>query len=473
MTLSPSSHVMILGGGITGLAAAYYLQKKFPFARYTLVEKSDRLGGKVVTDREDGFVIEGGPDSFITDKPWARQLCHDLGLDDRLIPSNPERSRVYLLRHGRLVRYPGGLRLAVPTKIRPFLKSHILSTGGKLRMLGDLVLPRRTSRDDESLASFIRRRFGQECLDRLAGPLMGGIYVSDPANMSMEATFPTFLKMERDHRSLILGMRAAAKHRRKNAGGAPPAMFQTLRGGMAELTEALAAALTGTVRTETFVKSVRRSQSRFLVELETHRQATPVSATHVLVTVPAWEAARILEPTHWAMCDMLRDIRYVSTATVSMAYRKADLPASFTMDGFGVLIPEIEKRGLIACTWSSSKFEGRAPEDGALLRGFVGGHRAEPDAELPDPELTDLVRGEFRDLFGIAADPLKIRIHRWIRANPQYDVGHRERVDIIDRYAQEVPGLHLAGSAYRGIGLPDCIHGAIRAVEAISGEPVT
>ncbi|MCB1071319.1 MAG: protoporphyrinogen oxidase [Kiritimatiellae bacterium] len=471
MTLGPSSHVMILGGGITGLATAYYLQKARPDVRYTLVEQSSRLGGKVTTTRENGFVIEGGPDSFITDKPWALQLCRDLGLEDRLIPSNRESQKVYLLRHGKLVQYPGGLRLAVPTKIRPFLKSQILSNAGKFRMLGDLFIPRRESREDESLASFIQRRFGHECLDRLAGPLMGGIYVSDPKTMSMESTFPSFIQLEREHRSLILGMKAAAKKRSagKNPASAPPAMFMSLQGGMQELIEALVTQLKGTLKTSTFAKSVRRSQSRFLVELETHHRAIPVSATHVVVTLPAWEAARVLEPAHWAMCDMLQDIRYVSTATASLAYQASDLPQGFELDGFGVLIPEVENRRLIACTWSSTKFAGRAPEGTVLMRAFVGGNRHEADAELPDDELLELVRDEFKDLFKLEAPPMAHHISRWLHANPQYDVGHRERVDIIDRYAAEVPGLHIAGSAYRGIGLPDCIHGAIKTVEAMTG----
>lgn len=466
--LDRNSHVIILGGGITGLAAAYYLQKARPDVRYTLVEKGPRFGGKIVTERAGGFVFEGGPDSFITDKPWALNLCRDLGLEDRLISSNTAGQKVYLLRNGGLVEFPGGLRLTVPTRIRPFLKSRILSPGGKLRMLGDLVISRRTARDDESLATFIRRRFGQECLDRLAGPLMGGIYVSDPTYMSMEATFPQFLNMEQEKRSLILAMRAAARQRGRSK-EPRPAMFQTLDHGMHTLVEALVMSLKGTLKTGTFVKSVRRSQSRFLVEMETHHRAIPVSATHLIVTVPAWEAARLLEPTHWAMCDMLRDIRYVSTATVSLGYRDRDLPDGFRLDGFGVLIPAVEKRRLIASTWSSTKFPGRAPDDHALLRAFVGGYRNEADAELPEDELVALVRDEYRDLFGITADPVRTSIHRWLGANPQYDVGHRERVDIVDKYAAEVPGLHLAGSAYRGIGLPDCIHGAFRAVEAMTG----
>jgi protoporphyrinogen/coproporphyrinogen III oxidase len=465
--------VTIIGGGITGLASAYYLQKlgrerNIPVA-FTLLESERRLGGKIVTDLvEDGrFVVEGGPDSFVVDKPWGLQLCRELSLEDQLIPSNEIDRKVYLLHRGRLQSMPSGFRLTIPTEIGPFLATPLLSLPGKLRMAMDYFIPPRKEPGDESLGSFIRRRLGQEALERIAGPLMSGIFVSDPEKMSVEGTFPTFLEMERRHGSLIRAA-LAAKKLRKRTGAAPPAMFNSLKKGLQGIVDALRGRLEGDVRSGCSAVDVARGDGRLTVALDGAGREC-IATDHVILAVPAFAAAKLLRSVHPALASGLDRFRYVSTATVSMAFLREDIPDTVPLDGYGVLLPPAEKRRLMACTWSSIKFRHRAPADTLLLRVFVGGWNNEPLAELPDAALMDLVRNELATVFGIAAAPMFHRIFRWPKANPQYDVGHLDAVGCLEQLAAEVPGLVLAGSAYRGIGLPDCIKSAIGAVEKVLG----
>jgi oxygen-dependent protoporphyrinogen oxidase len=460
-------HVTIIGGGITGLASAYHLQKLgrergIPVS-YTLLEGDRRLGGKIVTELvEDGrFVVEGGPDSFVVDKPWGLQLCRELGLEDQIIPSNEIDRKVYLLHRGRLQCMPSGFRLTIPTEIGPFLATPLISLPGKLRMAMDYFIPPRRESGDESLGSFIRRRLGQEALERIAGPLMSGIFVSDPEKMSVEGTFPTFLEMERRHGSLIRAARAAKKLR-KRTGAAPPAMFNSLKKGLGAIVDALRGRLEGDVRCGCEARRVRREGGRLAVDLN---GAGRIETDRVIVAAPSFSAAALLRETHPALAAGLDRFRYVSTTTVSLAFLREDIPATVPLDGYGVLLPPREKRRLMACTWSSIKFRHRAPADTLLLRVFVGGWNNEPLAELPDDGLMELVRTELASVFGIAASPLFHRVFRWPKANPQYDVGHLDAVGRLEQIAAEVPGLLLAGSAYRGIGLPDCIKSAIGAVE--------
>ena len=462
--------IAIIGGGITGLSAAFYAQREAQSrgqeVAITVLEADQRVGGKIVTDRSDSFVIEGGPDSFITEKPWGLTLCHDLGLGHELIPSNEQQKTVYVLRHGRIVPFPGGFRLTVPTELGPFLTSRLFTPWGKLRMGMDLFVPPRRGTGDESLASFIRRRLGAEALDRIAGPLLAGIFVSDPEKLSMQSTFPRLLAMERDHGSLIRAARAlkarpAAAGHPKSAG---TSMFNSLRHGMAHLTETLESKLGGLIRCNARVAALQRTESGFVMGLADGSQLT---ADQVLITTPAYAAADMVSGMHPRLAAQLRQIRFVSTATVSCAYLLEDIPAQRALDGFGVLIPASEPSRVLAATWSSTKFRHRAPSDAVLLRAFVGGYRDEEAAALPDQELLEVVTGEFRQLFGITHAPMLHRIFRWPRANPQYDVGHLDRVSEMEKSAAEIPGLHLAGSSSRGVGMPDCIHSAHQAVKRI------
>ncbi len=480
------SHVTIIGGGIAGLATAYYLQKKsresgIPFD-YSLIESAPRLGGKIATDQVDDFVIEGGPDSFITQKPWGTQLCRELGLAERLIPTNDQRRNIYVLVRGKLVPFPGGYRLTVPTEVIPFALSPLISPLGKLRMGMELLIPPRRKQGDESLADFIRRRLGSEALDKIAGPVMAGIYVADPERLSLLSTFPMFAEMEQKYGSLIKAMRlskkSAASHGPGSNGagprspasghsGGPTSMFTSLRGGMQELVETLVAQLQGDVRLSSRVTKLRRLSSGFEVTLDSGPDRT-LQTDAVVIATPAFIAANLLEPVEPRLAALLRQVRYVSTATVSLGYRRADLGAYSDLNGFGFMVPKSENRQILACTWSSTKFDHRAPADGALLRLFVGGDNKEHLVEtMGDEELFALVQGELKITMGITATPLVRRIFRWPKGNAQYDVGHLDRVTEMEQLAATIPGLYLTGSAFRGIGLPDCIKSALTTVEGL------
>ena len=458
-------HVTVIGAGITGLAAAYYLEKKGTgHVTCTLLEASGRLGGKIITDRSDEFTVEGGPDSFVTEKPGALRLCHDLGLGDQLIPSNEKQRKVYVMRNDRLLVFPSGFRLTVPTEIMPFVFTPLISPLGKLRMAMEPWIPPRMATTDESLANFIRRRLGRECLERIAGPLMAGIFVSDPEKLSIQGTFPRFAQMERDHGSLI---RAARANKKKpmppNPLAAANAMFNSLKGGMQDVVEALRAAVRGEIRLNSAVQSIERAGARWRIRAT----GGDVETDAIICTAPAWQAAPLVRPLDATLADQLDAIRFVTTTTVSMAYLRSDIPSTCRLDGYGVMIPKRERRDLIACTWSSVKFRHRAPEGSVLLRAFVGGPGDEAKAELPDNELVHVIRQEYSRIFGIDNEPLFHRIYRWRKGNPQYDVGHLDRVAEMEARAAALPGFHLAGSSFRGIGMPDCIASALRAVDLV------
>jgi oxygen-dependent protoporphyrinogen oxidase len=477
------THITIIGGGIAGLATAYYLQKKSRESGievdYTLVDSASRFGGKITTEQVDDFIIEGGPDSFITQKPWGTQLCRELGLADRLIPTNDERRNIFVLSKGKLIPFPGGYRLTVPTEFVPFALSPLISPLGKLRMGLDLVIPPRREQSDESLAAFIRRRLGAEALDKIAGPVMAGIYVADPERLSLLSTFPMFAEMERKYGSLIKAMQAAKKYHpspngahqnsggQSSAGSRPQAMFTTLRGGMQELVEALLAQLRGDLRPGCRVVGLRYLSPGFDVMFDSS-QGQPLKTDAIVLATPAYTAAALVESFAPRLAALLQKVRYVSTATVSLGYRRADLPAQCDLNGFGFMVPKSEDRQILACTWSSTKFDHRAAADDVLLRLFVGGDQREHLVEdLADEELLALARAEVGAIMGIAAQPLVQRLFRWPKGNPQYDVGHLDRVAEMEQVTATIPGLYLTGSAFRGIGLPDCIKSALTTVESL------
>jgi protoporphyrinogen/coproporphyrinogen III oxidase len=464
--------VVVVGGGIAGLATAFYLLRRARESgmpvHCTLLEKDRRLGGKIVTTRERGFIIEGGPDSFISQKPEGAQLCRDAGLGGDLLPSNDAVYRTRLLRNGRLIPFPDGFRLAVPTKLWPFVKSPLLSPLGKLRMGLDLVLPPRRETSDESLADFITRRLGREALERIAGPIMSAIYVADPERMSVQSTFPMFVELERKYGSLTRGIirarRAAAAAR---PGRAPPAVFTSLRDGMGSLVEALARALDGAeVRTGVEVGTVERTgEGGYRLALT---DGVTLEADALVLATPAMETARLVAPWQPALAADLSAIRYVSSATINLAYRDADLAGVTGGGGFGFVVPRDEPAGILAFTWSCRKFDGRAPEGCQLVRAFVGGARHEESSRLPEAALISLVRDELRRVMGITADPVGAWVYPWPEGNAQFDVGHLDRIDRIERTAAATPGLHLVGGAYRGVGIPDCARGAKKAAETIA-----
>jgi len=469
-------HVTIVGGGIAGLATAFYLQQKSRDAgvelNYTLIEREPRFGGKIITTHVDGFVIEGGPDSFITQKPWGLQLCRDLGVMDRVIPTNDHRRNVYVLNNGKLTPFPGGFRLAIPTEFVPFALSPLISPLGKLRMGMEMVIPPRKEVSDESLAGFFRRRLGSEAVDKIAGPMMGGIYTADAEKLSIQSTFPMFVEMERKYGSLIKAMQAGKKKRPPAHPGnnhKPPAMFTSLLSGMSELVDSIVGRLEGDLRPGWAVAGLKQLSSGFELHF-VEPDRPPLTTDVVVLAIPAFIAARLLEPLAPELAEKLNGIRYVSTANVSLAYHYADLLPQHDLNGFGFMIPESEQRHILACTWSSTKFNNRVPEDGALMRVFVGGHRGEHLVDLPDEELVALIRSEIADIMGVTAAPITYEVFRWHRGNPQYDVGHLERVAEMEQLAANIPGLYLTGSAFRGIGIPDCIKSGLTTVDEILAE---
>jgi protoporphyrinogen/coproporphyrinogen III oxidase len=460
-------HLVIIGGGISGLSTAFYLQRQAHDAgislSYTLVEREARFGGKLVTETVGQFVVEGGPDSILAQKPWGVQLARDLGLEDQLIGINDLPRKVAFLTNGRPRPMPEGMTLIVPTKLGPFLRSPLLSPLGKLRMLLDLVIPPRQGAADETLADFIRRRFGEEALLKLAEPLLAGIHNSESERQSLLATFPRLREIELQYGSLIRGMRASGRktkdERRKTNGSVSEdsssvlrSPFVTLKGGIGSLADALVRALTGRLIGGTGVAALEydpAAAQSYRVRLE---NGEILQADAVVLTAPAFAAADMVEGFQPALADGLRRIRYVTTGTVSLAYAKRDIGAP--LDGYGLVIPRTERRRINAVTISSSKFMHRAPDDAVLMRVFVGGSRNPDVADLDDAPLLDLVRAELRDILGIQAAPLWSRIFRWPRSNPQYDVGHLAHIDALEALCPA--GLYLAGSAFRGVGIPDC-----------------
>ena len=459
--------VAIVGGGIAGLAAAYYLQEGARDSgvpvQTTLIESDARLGGKIITQDRGGFVVEGGPDSFLTQKPWAVELCRRLGIEDRLIGTNEASRKVYILWKGKLRELPDGVLLIVPTRITPFVLSTLISPLGKLRMGMDLVIPSRKDRSDESVADFVRRRLGGEALDKIAEPLMGGIHTSDPERQSLLASFPRFVDLERKHGSLMRGMIAGRRAHRPSNGKALPA-FMTLRGGLEELVSTVAGRLETTqlLLERRVVQMDRNGNGVYRLDLD---DGTSLEADAVVLATPARETSHLVEKIDGELATRLASIRYVSTATVSFGYRRDTL--SHSLKGFGFVIPGKEGRRITGCTWTSSKFDDRAPAGMALLRCFLGSATNQEPALLPEEEMIRVAREELRSIMGIEAEPILTYVHRWRDSHPQYDVGHIDLLSEIDRRCAVHPGLFLAGSSYRGVGIPDCIHSGQLAAEGI------
>jgi oxygen-dependent protoporphyrinogen oxidase len=460
--------VVVVGGGIAGLSAAYALsQSDGPPVACTLVEAESRLGGKILTEQADGFVIEGGPDSFLSLKPWGIELCRKLGLEDRLIGTNPERRRTFVYSRGRLEELPEGLALGFPTRLGPFLWSGLLSWPGKLRLGAEVFVPRRRSEGDESLGGFFRRRLGHEALERIIEPLMTGIYAGDAEQLSIRATFPRFPEMEREHGSLVRSMLGARRRHQASEKGEASRWtpFVTLRGGLSELVRALTGRLSAVKvclgRRVTAVRSCGTAQGyEVLVDGE-----SPLKADAVVLATPSFGAAGMLEPLDATLAGMLGGIPYASTATVTLGYRREGF--SHSLDGYGFVIPRIEGRALLASTWSSSKWDHRAPDGSVLIRSYVGGAGREAALERSDQELVALVRADLRHVMGVTEEPALARVFRWPRAMPQYLVGHLDRLAVIEERLTRLPGVFLAGAAYRGVGIPDCIRDGLGAAERV------
>ena len=464
------TRVVVIGGGIAGLTAAYRLTQAARAQEYPLevilLEASGRLGGTVATHWQDGLLMEQGPDCFLSAKPWGVRLCEELGLSDELIGTTTQYRQSFIVRAGTLVPVPQGFYLMAPGSWRSLLTTPILSWRGKLRMALDLVVPRRTATDDESLAQFVTRRLGREALERMAQPMIGGIYTADPQHLSMQATMPQFVEMEQRHGSLI---RAMLQKQRSTvpAGTSGPryGLFVSFRHGMQTLVEALAAYLpAGTVRLHAPVRRLQRlaETQRWLVHLD--RQPA-LEADAICVSLRAPQAGQLLREVDDTVATALRAISYTSSAIVNLACTRAQV--FHPLDGMGFVVPAIEQLALLACSFSSVKFAGRAPQDQVLLRAFVGGALQPEQLARSDAEIQQAVVHDLRQLLGLTGAPLAMSVTRHLEAMPQYHVGHLERVAHIASRIAHCPGLVVAGNAYYGVGIPDCIHSAERAAQTL------
>lgn len=464
--------VVVVGAGVTGLTAAYELQKQRPGLDLLVLERRPEPGGNIRTETVDGFVIDAGPDSFLRTKPDAVALCRELGLDGELITPRAGASKVFMASGGALHEMPAGMALAVPTRVEPLLRSPLLSLQGKLRMLADVVLPPHFGEAsdrgyDESIAQFVTRRFGREAADRIGASLLGGIYAGDIQQLSVRSTFPQLLELERTHGSLIRGFLATRRPppaSKAESTGAPPSPFQSLRSGMSSLIEALRGRLPpGALVTGAEVAEVRPVVDGYAIRLargETLRSAA------VILAAPAHAAARMLPDPK--LRAELSAIPYVSTATIFFALdrRAVDHP----LGGSGFVVPPGEG-SILAATWVTSKWDGRAPADQVLLRAFVGGAR-EPDLveNATDAELIERARAELTRLMGPLGRERFSRVHRYIRSNPQPVVGHAARLGRLRERLAELPGLQIAGAAYDGVGIPDCVRQGKAAARAVLAE---
>jgi protoporphyrinogen/coproporphyrinogen III oxidase len=460
------NRIAIIGGGISGLAAAFELEQRRRAAAnvdYVLYESSPRLGGVLRTEHIDGCIVEAGPDSFITEKPWAADLCRALGIGDQLIGSNDAERKTYILTRGRLVEMPDGLMFMVPTKILPTGFSPLFSLKTKLRMMQELYHPPRSVDHDESVAAFVERHYGAEMVDRLADPLLSGVYGGEAANLSVRAVLPRFAEMERTHGSLGRAMLAARKKIKSASKPAPP-LFTSLTNGMQSLTETAVAQLTPAfLQTNAPAQAIQAQAGGWTV-------SAGMKSDHfdrVIVALPARAAAEILQNTSPGLASELAAIQYSSSITVGLGYDREvreSLPA-----GFGFLVPRSEGMRLLAATFVHNKFPHRAPEDRALLRCFFAGSNAENVWSLPDDQIIGIVRQELRQILGLRAEPLFARVYKWKSAMAQYGVGHLERLERIERLRQQLPGLALAGNGYRGIGVPDCVRSGREAAKQLLG----
>lgn len=464
--------IVIIGGGITGLSAAHYVKKlcneRGVSARISLVEKDETFGGRIHTYKKDGFIIEKGPDSFLARKLPMIELVKELGLEDQLTGTNPEAKKTYVLRQGKLHRMPPGLMLGIPTEIGPFMRTKLISFPGKARAMMDLVLPKRTASEDESLGHFIDRRLGKEVLENIAEPLLAGIYAGDTYQLSLRATFPQFHTIEERDRSLILGM---IKNRRQ--GGAesrtlPEAArnttFLSFKEGLETVVHGLVDALDN-VRFFSQCEAlsvVKREDASYSIALS---NGIELEADAVIAALPAYASAKLLGE-HSLEARKLADINYVSVANIALAYNEDDVPMK--LDGSGFVIPRNEGRFITASTWTSKKWLHTAPQGKILIRCYTGRQGDDRWLKMDEDEVIHAVRKDLKELMGIKAEPLFTEFTPLPRSMPQYPVGHQDMIDAVrSDLALHMPGVWVTGSAFHGVGLPDCVRQGKEAAAAV------
>lgn len=446
--------VAIVGGGISGLSAAYYLSKHGIGS--TIIEARPRLGGVIRTERIQGCVLEAGPDSFISQKPWALALIRELGLAADVIGSNDHLRVTYVWKGGRMVALPDGMMLMIPTKILPMMATRLVGWKTKIRMgLEWFRKPQEARPEDESVAQFVAEHYGQEAVDYLAEPLLSGVYGGDPNKLSVTSVLPRFVELERKYGSLTKGVLHERKKVARHAKGQP--LFQTLKSGLEELVEAVTAAGKPEVihgKAEALERGCRVRVNGEWIEAE-----------HVVLACPAYQAAELAGGIDSELAALLEGIVYSNSITISLGYDRAGF--RHPLDGFGFLVPKKERKLLVACTWVGTKFSFRVPPDKALLRCFVGGEE-DTALALSDEELVERVREELGTIMGVGETPVFTHVARWPRSMAQYTVGHARRVHEIETRLKESPGLYLAGNAYHGIGVPDCVRMGKEAAERIA-----
>ncbi|MCD4728648.1 MAG: protoporphyrinogen oxidase [Pirellulales bacterium] len=497
--------IAVIGGGIAGLAAAHRMVELDPRCSVTLLEAGPRPGGVLSTMHEDGFQVEQSADNFITTVPWGLNLCRRLGLEDQLVQTNPAYRRTFVVRRGRMHLLPDGFLMMAPTRLWPLAVTGILSPLGKIRAGIEYLIPPRRDEADESMAAFVRRRLGREAFDRLVEPLVGAVYAADMEKLSVLATLPRFREMERDHGSLIRAMRRQMKNRPRagRESGARYSMFVTLRDGLSSLVERIVSRLPAdTVQVNTAATRIERLGDGWRVWTEgrgerregrgesnvvgaavelPHQQelshqhrplsslfpppSSPLFFDALVLATPSPVTAKLLQPVDATLAARLASIDHSGTAIVSLGYESDRI--GHPLDGMGVVVPAVERSPILACSFSSRKYPHRAPDGKELLRVFVGGARRPELAEMDDDHLLPLVLDELSRLLHIRGEPCFCRIAHWPTTMPQYHVGHKELVAEIEAHAAALPNLQLAGNAYRGVGIPDCVHGGESAAERI------
>lgn len=463
------TRIAIVGGGISGLTAAYSFEKARAQGtpiEYRLFESSSRLGGACYSEIVDGCVIEAGPDSFVSEKPWAATLARELGIGDQLIGSNDNERKTWIVSGQRLIPLPDGLMFLVPTKILPTAFSPLFSWSTKFRMARELLHPPRPMHGDETVAAFVERHFGREMVDRLADPMLSGIYGGDTDQLSVRATLARFVTMEEKYGSLSRAMLVATRKMQSAMAGKPkPPLFTSMRNGMQQLVDCLVRRVTPhCVQRNTHVQSISRRGDEYLLQLSTGETST---FDAVILATPANIAGRLLANIDSHLSDDLQQIPYSSSATVILVYDLADL--AHLPSGHGFLVPRKEGRRMRACTFVHKKFPHRAPPDKGILRCFMGGANDPAILDQSDDEILAIVGRELRDILHLDALPKLVRIFRWRGAMAQYPPGHLERVERIEKAVAAIPGIALAGNAFHGIGVPDCIRSGTTAAETLLG----
>ncbi|HUI82460.1 MAG TPA: protoporphyrinogen oxidase [Bryobacteraceae bacterium] len=456
--------VVIIGGGISGLSAAYYLAKRG--VPSTIIESRPRLGGVIQTEHIDGCTVEAGPDSFISAKPAAMELIRELGLAGEVIGSNDFSRKTYVWKRGRLVPLPEGLMMMVPTKIMPLVATPLLSWGTKVRMGLELLHSRQPHRGDQSVAEFIEEHYGAEAVDYLAEPLLSGIYGGNPRELSVTSVLPRFVTLARQYGSLTRGVLAerAKAARTANSNGSAAPLFRTLKGGLSQMIDALVASIQNSVDVRRAkAQAVERSDGDYRVRVD----GEWIEASHLIVAAEAHNASALLRGLDERLGELLCQVPYSSSMTVAVGFDAKDFTER--PQGHGFLVPKKERRRLMACTWVGEKFPYRVPDGKIVARCFLGGMDDPAVLKESDDAVTAVVLDELREIAGVRAQPKFTRVSRWPQSMAQYTVGHADRLKEIETRVAALPGLHLAGNAYEGIGIPDCIRMGKRAAEAYHG----